>query len=137
MLKTVTSKQVHRIAQLAKAARDARDALLHGAPDDVVFEPHPAKGELGQMGRDSFDVLPADYPALQALRDAIAGLGPAGRSELFALMRVGESDLAAGDWEGVLGEAAMLGDEIVGGILTDDIDLQSHLEKGLYEIKSA
>jgi hypothetical protein len=135
MLRNITPKQVHLIAQRAKAARDARDALLHGA-DEIVSEPHPAKGEAERMGTGGFDIMPAGNPAVAALRDEIAGLEPAARSELFALMRIGQSDLAAGDWERLLSEAAILGDERVGGILADDIDLQSHLAKGLYEIKS-
>jgi hypothetical protein len=132
MLSNVTSRQVHLIAQLARVARDARDELLHGAPDEVVGDPHPVKGEFGRT--DGFDILPADNPALKALRDAISGLDAAGRSELFAVMRIGQSDLAASDWERVLAEAATFGDRIVGGILADDIDLQGHLEKGLYEL---
>lgn len=137
MLKTVASAQVHLIAQLAKAAREARDSLLHGAPDDVADGPHPTKGELGRMGRrHGFDVLPADNPALKALNDAIAKLGPAGRSEVFAVMRIGQTNLAAGDWERLQAEAETLGDDIVSGMLADNIDLQMHLEKGLYELGS-
>jgi hypothetical protein len=136
MLKNVTSGQVRLIAQLARAARDARDALLHGAPDDTVSEPHPAKGEHDRIGTGAFDVLPADDPAIAALHGAISGLAPDARSELFVLMRIGQGDLAAGDWEFGLSEATMLGDESIGGILADDIDLQSHLDKGLYELKS-
>ncbi len=132
MLTEMTSTRVHLIAQLAKVARDARDVLLDGVPEETVSEPHPAKGEQDRMGAGGFDVLPADDPAVTALRGAISGLKPAARSELFALMRIGQGELAAGDWRRGLSEATALGDESVGGILADDIDLQSHLEKGLY-----
>jgi hypothetical protein len=137
MLKTIASAQVHHIAQLAKAAREARDSLLHGAPDEVVDGPHPTKGELGSMGRrHGFDVLPADNPALKALHDTIANLGPVGRSEIFAVMRIGQTNLAAGDWQRLVTEAETLGDDIVFGMLVDNIDLRMHLEKGLYELGS-
>ena len=136
MLEKLTSRQAHLIAQLARVARDARDVLLHGVPEETVSEPYPAKGERDRMGAGGFDVLPADDPAVTALRGAISGLRPAARSELFTLMRIGQGELAPGDWQRGLSEATALGDESIGGILADDIDLQSHLEKGLYELKS-
>jgi hypothetical protein len=136
MLKELTAKQAHRISQLAKSARDARDGLLHGVPDEIVSEPHPAKGEQDRIGAGGFDVLSADDPAVRALCGAIGDLRPVARSELFALMRIGQGDLAAGGWQRGLSEATALGDESVGGILADDIDLQSHLDKGLYALKS-
>ena len=134
MLKTLTPRRVRLIAQLAKVARDARDGLLHGVPDETVSEPHPAKGEQDRIGAGGFDILPADDAAVTALRGAISRLRPAARSELFALMRIGQGELAAGDWQRGLSEAATLGDESIGGILADDIDLQSHLNRGLYEL---
>jgi hypothetical protein len=137
MLKQLTRNQAHVISQLAKTARDARDLLLDGAPEGIAGEPHPAKGEQDRMGAGGFDVLPADDPAVTALRAAIGGLRPSARSELFALMRIGQGELAPGDWQRGLSEATTLGDESVSGIVADDIDLQSHLEKGLYEFKSA
>jgi len=137
MLDKLSPKQAHQIAQLAKTAREARDALLHGIPEKTVGEPHPAKGEHDRIGSGGFDVLPPGDPAVAALRGAISHLRPDARSELFALMRIGQGDLAAGDWRRGLAEAASLGDEGIGGILADDIDLQSHLEKGLYELGSA
>jgi len=134
MLKKLTARQAHLIAQLAKAARDARDGLLRGVADETVSEPHPAKGESDRIGAGGFDVLPANDPTMMALRGAISRLRPAARSELFALMRIGQGELAAGDWQRGLSEATSLGDESIGGILVDDIDLQSHLDRGLYEL---
>jgi hypothetical protein len=136
MLKNVTSKQVQVIAQLARATRETRDVLLRGAPDEAVGEPHPVKGESDRMGAGGFDVLPADDPAATALRHAIDDLRPDARSELFAVMRIGQGDLAAGDWERAVSEAEVLGDTSIAEILADDIDLQSHLSKGLYELRS-
>ena len=136
MLKNLTLRRARLIAQLARVARDARDRLLHGVPDEAVSEPHPAKGEHDRIGAGGFDVLRPDDPAATALRSAISRLRPAARSELFALMRIGQGELAAGDWQRGLSEAATLGDESIGGILADDIDLQSHLNRGLYEIRT-
>ena len=136
MLKKLTARQVRLIAQLARVARGARDSLTHGVGDEAVGESHPAKGEHDRIGAGGFDVLPTDDPATAALRSAISRLRPAARSELFALMRIGQGELAAGDWQRGLSEAAILGDESIGGILADDIDLQSHLNKGLYELRT-
>ncbi|HXQ15129.1 MAG TPA: DUF3775 domain-containing protein [Caulobacteraceae bacterium] len=134
MLGQLTSVEVRRISQLAGAARNARDAMLHGVSGEAVNEPHPAKGEHDRIGAGGFDILPADDRAVAALRGAISGLRPAARSELFALMRIGQGDLAKADFQRGLAEAARLGDESIAGILADDIDLQSHLDRGLYEL---
>lgn len=134
MLNELTSRQAHLIADLAKRARDTRDLLVHGVPEGDVNEPHPTKGEYDRMGAGAFDLLAPDAPPVAALRGAIGELPPAARSELFALMRIGQGELAAGNWERGLAEASTLGDESIGGILADDIDLQTHLEKGLYAL---
>ena len=108
--------------------------MLDGVAENIAGEPHPAKGEQDRMGAGGFDVLPADDPALTALHGAIGDLRPSARSELFTLMRIGQGELAPGDWERGLTEATTLGDEGVSGVVADDIDLQSHVEKGLYEL---
>jgi hypothetical protein len=136
VLKTLTESQVHCIAHLAKDARAVRDALFHGVDDEITGEPHPAKGEHDRVGSGGFDVLPTRNPALAALRAAIGRLQPDARSELYALMRIGQGDLTPGDWPDGLSEAARLGDEGVGGILADDVDLQTHLDRGFYELAS-
>jgi hypothetical protein len=136
MMNRVTPTQVHAIAKLAAAARAARDRLLRGVADEIVGEPHPTKGEQDRTGSGAFDVLPAGSPAVRALQRAIGDLDVQARSELFALMRIGQGELAPGDWERGLSEAATLGEANTFGVLADDIDLQSHLEKGLYQIRS-
>jgi hypothetical protein len=137
MLTQLEPRQARLIAEYAQTARDARDALLHGVSDETVDEPHPARGEHDRIGAGGFDVLPASDTAVTALRGAIGELGPGARSELFALMRIGQGELAAADFERGLTEAAAIGDEGVSGILADDIDLPSHLAKGLYEVGAA
>jgi hypothetical protein len=81
--------------------------------------------------------LPQDASQLTMLREAIDALSPAGRSELYALMRVGQGELAAKKWNRGLAEAGTLGDETVTATLIEDPDLHDHLMKGLYEAKLA
>ena len=134
MLEQLTSVEAHRIAQLARAARNVRDRMLRGVSDETVSEPHPAKGEQDRIGAGGFDILPADDRTVAALRGAISRLPPAARSELYVLMRIGQGDLATADFQRGIAEAANLGDESIGDILADDIDLQSHLDRGLFEL---
>ena len=136
MLEELKVRQVRRIAKLASSAREARDALLHGGGALASEPPHPAKGETDRTGGSDYDVAAADSSGLRALRHAIAGLRSGARQELFALMRIGQGELAAADWSEGLSEAAVLGDENIRGILAEDIDLSSHLGKGLYELRA-
>ena len=80
--------------------------------------------------------LPPDAEQLTALGEAISSLTPEGRAELHALMRVGQGDLAAQDWDRGLDESALLGEQAVGALM-DDPDLHDHLVKALYEMKEA
>lgn len=135
MLNTLTPTQVHAIAELAGAARDAREQMLHGIAAELVNAPHPAKGEADRAGAGLFDVLASDAPTTRVLSAAIDQLGVDERAELFVLMRVGQGELAPRDWARGLADAEVLGETNTRGILIDDIDLQSHLEKGLHEVR--
>ena len=137
MFKKLKARQAHNIAELANSARARRDTLLRGVAEEIGSGPHPAKGESDRAGPGGFDVLPTNDPVLSALRDAITSLQPDARSELFALMRIGQGELAKGDWGRGLSEAETLGNDTVGGILADDVDLSNHLSKALYELDSA
>jgi Protein of unknown function (DUF3775) len=55
----------------------------------------------------------------------------------YALMRVGQGQLAAKKWNRGLTEALTLGDDTVTASLLEDPDLHDHLMKGLYEAKLA
>jgi hypothetical protein len=59
------------------------------------------------------------------------------RAGLFALARIGQTELAAGSWDSLLAEAAVLGDQTVAAALLKDPDLHDHVVKGLYELKAA
>jgi hypothetical protein len=128
--------QARRIADLANVARKARDAFLGNVPEKAIGEPPPARGEHNPTAVLGYNPLPPEAPPLRDLCNAIGSLEPAARAELFAVMRIGQSDLAAGDWERLLSEADVLGDESIAAALTDDADLHDHLVKGLYELKA-
>jgi hypothetical protein len=134
MLRQLTADQAHRIAALAKAARDARDAVLDNVPDEDLGVPPVARGEHTPTATLGFDPLPSDDPAIATLRQAVSALSPEARSELFVLMRMGQGDFAILDWDRALTEAALLGDETVIGAITEEPDLHDRITKGLYEI---
>jgi Protein of unknown function (DUF3775) len=137
MLRQLTADQAHQIAALAKAAREARDAVLDDVPDEDLGVPPVARGEHNPTASLGFEPLPSDDPAITALRQAIVALSPEARSELFVLMRLGQGDFAILDWDRALSEAAMLGDETVTAAITEDPDLHNRITKGLYEIGSS
>ena len=134
MLKALNPEQVRFVALLAKAARLQRDSFL-GKVEDGLVESKPARGEHDPTAELGFDPVPAGSPQIAALREAIAGLTAAGRSELFALMRIGQGDLAVQKFYRGTGEAATLGDETVTASLIENPDLHDHLMKALYEAK--
>jgi hypothetical protein len=137
MFQELKSEQARRIAALAKAARQARDAELGNVPDEAFGEPPTARGEHNPIATLGFEPLSPDSPTLRALRQAVEALTTSARSELFVLLRIGQGDLAAGDWDRGLSEAEMIGDTAVGTALMGDTDLHDHLMKALYEIKEA
>lgn len=135
MLRQLTTDQAHRIAALAKTAREARDAVLDNVPEEDFGEPPAARGEHNPTA--GLDPLSADDPAVTALRQALVALGPAARSELFVLMRMGQGDFAICDWDRALSEAELLGDETVTAAIIEDPDLHDRITKGLYEVGSS
>jgi uncharacterized protein DUF3775 len=136
-LKELNRDQAQFVAVLAKAARIQRDSLISGVPEADLTETKPARGAHNPIADLGFVALPQDASQLTMLREAIDALSPAGRSELYALMRVGQGELAAKKWNRGLAEAGTLGDETVTATLIEDPDLHDHLMKGLYEAKLA
>ena len=134
MLKELNRDQAHFVAVLAKAARMQRDAFIARVAEDDLAETKSARGEHNPTAATAF---PEDASQVTALREAIDTLSPAGRTELYALMRIGQGDLAAQKWHRGLVEAVTLGDETVTAALIEDPDLHDHLMKGLYEAKLA
>jgi len=134
MLRAITEEEARRIATLANAARQARDAFLGNVPVEDLGEPQPARGEHNPTAGLGFAPLPPDAPPLRNLQEAIGALTPAARAELFTLVRIGQAELAAGDWDHVLADTLSLGDDAIATALAGDPDLQEHIVKGLYEI---
>jgi hypothetical protein len=106
-------------------------------PEADLTETRPVRGEHNPTADLGFVGVPEDASQLTMLREAIGRLSPAGRSELYALMRVGQGQIAARKWSQGLAEAGTLGDNIIAAALMDDPDLHDHLMKGLYETKQA
>jgi len=137
MLKDLNRDQAQFVAMLARAARTQRDSALAGVPEADLTETKPARGEHNPTAALGFAPVPAEASQITALRDAIAGLSPAERSELYTLMRIGQGDLGAKKWHRGIAEAELLGDDTVTASLVEDADLHDHLVKGLYEAKLA
>jgi hypothetical protein len=137
MLKMLKRRQARFIALLAKAARDERDALLGNISEKDLGEPKPGRGEHNPTAALGFDPLPQDSAQVLGVREAVTGLSQAARSELYALMRIGQGHLAAKNWDRGTSETELIGDEAITAALTGDVDLHDHLLKGLYELKIA
>ena len=136
MLRALNKDQAHFIALLAKVARMQRDKLLGNVSEEDPGGTKSSRGEHNPTALLGFEPLPPDAEQLTALGEAISSLTPEGRAELHALMRVGQGDLAAQDWDRGLDESALLGEQAVGALM-DDPDLHDHLVKALYEMKEA
>jgi hypothetical protein len=136
MLHEIEILEVRRIAELAAAARDARDQALAPVPEAELGEPQPARGQHHPAGALSFGALPKDAPAHRALRQAIEDL-PDIRRKLWAVMRIGSSDYARDDWAKALAAAANVSEANVVDDLAKEVDLHDRLMKGLYEIGAA
>ncbi len=132
MLEDLNVDQARFVALLAKTARAERDAMLGHGPDRDLSKTTAARGERNPTVALGFDPLPEQNRQLVALRDALGALTPAGRSELYVLMRIGQGHLAAEKWHRGLQEAQTLGDAAVTGTLIEDPDLHDHVLKGLY-----
>ncbi len=137
MLKELNRDQAQFVAMLARSVRMQRDSSIAAVPEADLTETKPARGTHNPMADAGFVALPEDASQLTMLREAIDALSPGGRSELYALMRVGQGELAAKKWNRGLAEAATLGDDTVTATLIEDPDLHDHLMKGLYEAKLA
>jgi hypothetical protein len=136
-LKALNSDQVRFLALLAKTARLQRDKSLGNVAEHELAEITPARGEHNPIAPLGFAPVHSDGSQVADLRDAVAALSGAGRSELYALMRIGRGELAARQWHRGIRDAALLGDETVTACLIEDPDLHDHLMKGLYEARLA
>jgi hypothetical protein len=135
LLKHLNVNQARFIALLAKFARMGRDARLGHVTEQDLDGVEPARGEHNPTAELGFMPVSAAASATMTLRDAVATLSAAARRELYALMRIGQGDLAVRKWHRGLSEAEMLGEETITAAIVEDPDLHDHLTKALYEAK--
>src|SRR3989304_9029238 len=120
MLKELNTDQARFIAILARTARTQRDGLLAHVAENDLDGLKPARGEHNPTAQLGFEPLPLEASQTAALREAIATLSPAGRSELYTLMRIGQGHLAAKKWHRGISEAQALGDDTVIAAIIED-----------------
>lgn len=137
MLHEIEILEARRVAELAAAARCARDQALTPVPEAELGEPQPARGDHHPAGSLSFGALPEDAPTRRALREAIDGLPADIRRKLWAIMRTGCGDYARGNWDEALALAETMSDDRTIDDLAEEVDLHDRLMKGLYEIGGA
>jgi hypothetical protein len=128
--------ETRRIAELAAAARDARDRALSPLREAELGEPPPARGEYHAEGTLGFAGVPGE-PAHRALLEAIGGLPSDIRRKLWAVMKTGCGDYARADWDRAMAAAENVSDASIVGDLAEEVDLHDKLMKGLYEIGAA
>lgn len=134
MLQKISIAEVKHVAEMARAAREARDAILDKISEENLGEPQPVRGEHNPSAGLGLDPLPSDNPVRAALREAITALPLSARWEMQALMWVGKGDYARKDWEQAVSDASAARDAATVNTLMDQSDLHEYLMKGLYEL---
>ena len=137
MLDSGTIEAARHIADLAAAARAARDRMLSQIAERDLGEPPPERGEGRPFAEVGLAALPPDEPARQALREAIDGLSDEARRGVWAVMRTGTGDYAGADWSLALAEAEAMPDDAIIVELAEEAELPERLAKGLYELGAA
>jgi hypothetical protein len=137
MLYEIEILEARRIAELAAAARAARDRALAAVREAELGEPAPARGEHHAAGSLGFGGIASNEPTCRALFEAIAGLPADIRGKLWAVMRTGCGDYAKADWDQAIAAADNLSDEAIIRDLAEEVDLHDKLMKGLFEIGAA
>jgi Protein of unknown function (DUF3775) len=94
-----------------------------------------ARGDHNPTATLSFDPVTATDSRAAALRETVATLSPIARWELYTLMRIGQSHLAAKKWHRGLFRSRNAREETITAAIVEDPDLHDHLTKGLYEAK--
>jgi hypothetical protein len=134
MLNENDAAEIRRIADLAAAARKARDNAFLNAAALELDEPKPPRGQARPASRLGLAALPDDDPAARALRDAINDAPDDLRRRLWAVMRIGSGGYARNDWDRAMADAALLSYAAFVSELADEVDLHTKLRKGLYEL---
>ncbi len=129
----LTVDQAKRVADLAQAARQARDESLSALGEQELGEPEPARGEHNPAGAAGLEPLPVDHPKRVALQRAMAELSAEARWELQALVWLGQGEYAAKDWAEAVAAASTAADASIEAMV-DQPDLHDLIMKGLYEL---
>lgn len=137
MLKSLNVDQARFIALLAKTARTQRDAVLGHVAERDLGGTTPGRGEHNPTAELGFDPVRTEGSQTADLRDAIASLSETARQELYVLMRIGQGDLAAGNWRLGVSQAKVLGDSTIAAAMVENPDLHEHITKALYQTKLA
>jgi hypothetical protein len=95
MLKDLNVDQARFVAILARTARIQRDSLLGHVPEEDLGGLQPGRGEHNPTAELGFEPLAPEAPQTASLREAIATLSDIACQELYALMRIGQGNLAA------------------------------------------
>ena len=134
MLHELEILEIHRIADLAAAAREARDRVLTPVREAQLGELPSARGEHHLVGTLGFGALPGEELTHRALREAIEKLLPDIRRKLWVVMRIGYGNYGPADWDRANAAAEAISDATIVAELADEVDLHDRLMKGLYEI---
>jgi hypothetical protein len=134
MLDKLGAEEVKRIAELANAARSARDDILDKIANEDLGEPKPAQGEHNPSARLGLDPLPQDHPARAALEDALGAIPLDAQNELRALTWIGRGDYAGAEWALAVADSSAAADPAIDSLI-GQADLHEFLMKGLYELK--
>ncbi|MGD9616128.1 MAG: DUF3775 domain-containing protein [Alphaproteobacteria bacterium] len=137
MLHNDDAGAIRHIADLALAAREARDRAFLNAAKLELDEPEPPQGRPRPAHRLGLAALPNDEPAARALRDAIDGAPDDLKRKLWVVMRIGSGDYAADEWGQAIDDAALLSHSAFLSELADEAELHTRLMKGLYELRIA
>jgi hypothetical protein len=133
MLEHLSADQARFIALLARAARRQRDGLLGNVAEADLDGEIPGRGEHNPVAQLGFEPLLPGMSAATALSEAVGTLSESARRELYALMRIGQGQLAARTWHRGVSEAGALGEDTVTAAILEDADLHDHIAKALYQ----
>jgi hypothetical protein len=137
MLKKLRVAEAKHVAEMARAARAARDEMLRHIGGEQLGEPEPARGEHNPAAGLGYDPLPRTHRVRTALADSVIALSSPARCELLALAWIGRGDYSANKWAEALAAASNLRDDVAVETLMGWPDLHEAVMKGLYELELA
>ncbi len=129
--------ETRRIANLAAAARKVRDSLLEVVSDASLREPKPVRGEHNPAGGLVLNDVLAKQPEFVALGRAITELPRDMREKRWAVSQIGPADAAILEWDAALATGSVPSDDKIADKMVSEPDLESCLDRGLYELGAA